>query len=190
MTPNTAPHLHRPSLRRVAAALASIAALPLAIATAAPTPATAASATRVPRAVSAIGHAERSEVVLINRYRRAHGLRPLRIDGTLSRAAGWMALDMGRNGRFSHTDSRGRDPFSRLRAFGYPSSDTWRGENLAAGNAGPAPTLRQWIASPPHRANMLGRTYRAIGIARVHVAGSPYRWYWATTFGSRWTRPA
>ncbi len=160
------------------------------LATSRPAIAAQRTATRVPRAVSAIDAAERAEVTLINRYRARHGLRALRVDGTLSRAAAWMALDMGRNSRFGHVDSLGRDPFARLRAFGYPSTDTWRGENLAAGNDAPGSTRQQWIDSPPHRANMLGRHFRAIGIARVLVSGSPYRWYWATTFGSRWTTTA
>jgi uncharacterized protein YkwD len=149
----------------------------------------AAHGTRIPRTAAQVDRLERVEVALINRYRRSHGLHPLRIDGTLTRAAGWMALDLGRTARFSHTDSLGRDPFTRLRAFGYPSSDTWRGENLAAGDPRPVGTRRQWINSPPHRANLLGARFRAIGIARVRVPGSPYRWYWATTFGSRWTSP-
>jgi uncharacterized protein YkwD len=137
-----------------------------------------------------IDRTEVTEVRMINQFRRAHGMRPLRIDGTLTRAAGWVALDLGRTGRFSHTDSRGRDPFDRLRAFGYPSGDTYRGENLAAGNAAPRPTYLQWLNSPPHKANWMNPRYRAIGIARVNVPGSPYGWYWATTFGSRWTNPA
>ncbi|MCW2921062.1 MAG: SCP-like extracellular [Thermoleophilia bacterium] len=137
-----------------------------------------------------IDRTEATEVRMINQFRRSHGMRPLRIDGTLTRAAGWVALDLGRTGRFSHTDSQGRDPFDRLRAFGYPSGDTYRGENLAAGNAAPRPTYLQWLNSPPHKANWMNPRFRAIGIARVHVNGSPYQWYWATTFGSRWTNAA
>lgn len=146
-----------------------------------------AAAPRVPRAAATVDRVEVTEVRMINQFRRARGMRPLRIDGTLTRAAGWVALDLGRSGRFSHTDSQGRDPFDRLRAFGYPSGDTYRGENLAAGNAAPRPTYLQWLNSPPHKANWLNPRYRAIGIARVNVPGSPYGWYWATTFGSRWT---
>jgi uncharacterized protein YkwD len=150
-------------------------------------PASAIDGTRVPRAAAVVDNVELAEVRLINQYRSRHGLAPLRVDGTLTRAAGWMALDLGRTARFSHIDSFGRDPFTRLRAFGYPSTSTWRGENLAAGHSLPGPTLRQWINSPAHRKNMLNPNYRAIGIARVRVEDSPYRWYWATTFGSRWT---
>ncbi|MCB0877741.1 MAG: CAP domain-containing protein [Thermoleophilia bacterium] len=173
----------------LAAALAA-SVLPAALPAAAQAATGSSRATRVPRHAAAVDRIERTEVRLINRLRRAHHLRPLKIDGTLTRTAGWMALDMGHARRFSHTDSLGRDPFIRLRAFGYPSRDTWRGENLAAGNARPGPTRLQWINSPPHLRNMLDPHYGAIGIARVRVAGSPYRWYWATTFGSRWTRPA
>lgn len=150
-------------------------------------PAAAASPTRTTRAAATIDATERAQVRLINQHRRARGLPALRIDARLTRAAGWMAQDLGRTARFSHTDSLGRDPFTRLRAFGYPSTSTWRGENLAAGNARPGPTFRQWRTSPPHYVNMINPRYRAIGIARVQVLGSPYRWYWATTFGSRWT---
>jgi uncharacterized protein YkwD len=138
-------------------------------------------------ATPGIDQAERTQVQLINRFRAARGLARLRIDGTLSRAANWQAVDLGRTARFSHVDSLGRDPFERLRAFGYPSRDTWRGENIAAGNQAPRPTWLQWLHSPPHRANWLNPHYRAIGVARVKVPGSPYQWYWATTFGSRWT---
>lgn len=149
-----------------------------------------AAAPRVPRAAATVDTVEITEVRMINRFRAARGLAPLRVDGTLTRAAGWMALDMGNTARFGHTDSQGRDPFSRLRAFGYPSTSTWRGENLAAGNSLPRPTYIQWLNSPPHKANWLNPRYRAIGISRVYVPGSPYGWYWATTFGSRWTSAA
>ena len=137
-------------------------------------------------APATIDQAERAEVAMINQFRRAHGLRPLVIDGKLTSAASWMAGDMGRSARFSHTDSQGRDPFDRLRAFGYPTA-TWRGENLAAGSAAARHTYRQWLNSPPHRANWLNPRFRAVGVARVRVSGSPYGWYWATSFGSRWT---
>jgi uncharacterized protein YkwD len=149
----------------------------------------AASPTRVPRAAATLDRIELTQVRLINQHRRARGLPVLRVDASLTRAAGWMALDLGRSARFAHTDSLGRDPFDRLRAFGYPSRDTWRGENLAAGNPRPGPTFRQWRTSPLHYRNMIHPRYHAIGIARVRVAGSPFRWYWATTFGSRWIAP-
>lgn len=175
-------------LRRTLIALVASMLLALALLLA---PAAAdAAVTSVPRHAATISSVEMTEVRMINRFRVARGLAPLRVDGTLTRTAGWHAINLGTKGIFSHTDSYGRSPFQRLRAFGYPSTNTWRGENIAAGNPLPGPTYRQWLNSAPHRANWLNPRFRAIGIARVRVAGSPYGYYWVTTFGSRWTRPA
>jgi uncharacterized protein YkwD len=169
------------TIRRTAPLLAAV-MTSIAVLLAPPTVAAAGAAT--------IDRAELAEVGMINRFRAQRGLARLRIDATLTRAAGWHARDLGRTARFSHVDSLGRDPFERLRAFGYPSRDTWRGENIAAGHPGAHATWLQWLNSPPHRATWLIPRFRAIGIARVRVPGSPYEWYWATTFGSRWTAAA
>ena len=187
MDTRTAPIQVPFATRSIAALLGAVALILTILAIA---PATADAAQRVPRHAATIDSVEATEVRMINRFRSARGLRPLRIDGTLTRTAGWHAINLGTHRIFSHTDSLGRDPFQRLRAFGYPSSNTWRGENIAAGNALPGPTYRQWLNSPPHRANWENRRYTSIGIARVRVAGSPYGYYWVTTFGSRWTGPA
>jgi uncharacterized protein YkwD len=165
------------SLRRLIPVLATVAAGSAVFA-----PATAEAA---PRGIDA---AERAQVRMINQFRARHGLRALRIDRRLTAAANWMARDMGQRRYFSHTDSRRRDAFRRIASFGYPTNGTWRGENIAAGNAAAGPTYRQWLNSPPHKANWLKANYRAIGVARVRVPGSPYGWYWVTDFGSRVTR--
>jgi uncharacterized protein YkwD len=177
MDTRTAPRI----LRRALATLIAAAALVTTMVAIAPASA---------QAATSIDRYEVTEVRMINHFRASHGLPPMRIDGTLSATAAWHARNLGTHHMFGHVDYLGRDPFQRLRAFGYPSSDTWRGENVAAGNSGPAPTYSQWLNSPPHKANWMNRRYRAIGIARVRVAGSPYGYYWVTTFGSRWTRPA
>lgn len=132
---------------------------------------------------------EHQTVIKINDYRAARGLPRLRIDMKLTKTAEWMSTAMGVHQFFSHTDHLGRDPFQRLKYFTYPS-DTWRGENLAAGNELPQDTFEQWVNSPAHKANMLTSQYRAIGIARVYNASSPYGYYWTTTFGSRIIRIA
>jgi len=167
-----------PVPRRIRSALTLGAAALVALAAFAPGSSLAAGTT--------IDAAERAQVAKINSFRKAQGLPTLRIDGKLSTAAAWMARDMGAKRYFSHTDSKRRDPFQRLRAFGYPSTNTWRGENIAAGNESVLPTFNQWLNSPPHKANWMNGRFRAIGIARVYVPGSPFGWYWATDFGSRW----
>lgn len=132
---------------------------------------------------------ERSEVARINRFRAARGLPRLAIDVKLTRAAEWMGRDMPAYNYFGHQDHLGRDPFQRLSRFGYPS-DTWRGENLAAGYPDVENTFLQWKNSPPHRANMANSHYRAIGIALVYRPDSEYQYYWVTEFGSRLVRKA
>ena len=128
---------------------------------------------------------ERAVVHRINQYRAAHHLPQVRVDARLTVAAEWMGRDLGRRGYFSHQDSTGRSPFERIAGFGYPSRTTWRGENLAAGRPGAAWAFRSRRASPEHDANMRDPHFRAIGVARVYVSGSPYGYYWVTDFGSR-----
>jgi uncharacterized protein YkwD len=131
---------------------------------------------------------ERQQVNLINAIRVKKGLPKLTIDARLTNAAEWMAKDMGVHDYFDHTDRLGRDPFQRIAAYRYPSSNTYRGENLAAGNQDAPSTFKQWWKSPGHKANMLNRSYRAVGVARVYVPGSTYGYYWVTDFGSKVVR--
>jgi hypothetical protein len=125
---------------------------------------------------------EQAFVTLINTYRQQNGCGTLAISAALDRAAVWMSTDMGQKRYFSHTDSLGRAFRTRLTAFGYPTN-TYSGENIAAGNATASATFQQWKNSPGHNANMLNANYRAMGIARVYTAGSPYSWYWTNDFG-------
>ena len=119
---------------------------------------------------------------LINSYRSQNGLAPLQVSPTLQTASQWMSTDMATKNYFSHTDSLGRDPFQRMNAFGYNYS--YAGENIAAGNSGAQATFNQWQGSPGHNQNMLNPNYKAIGIGRAYNAGSSYRYYWTTNFGS------
>jgi uncharacterized protein YkwD len=129
---------------------------------------------------------EWEQVQLINEYRARRGAPALVIDTRLTAAAQWMASSMASNGFFDHQDNLGRDPFERLDAFGYPSN-TWRGENLAAGYPDAPSTFTQWRESPGHNENMLNPNYRAIGIALVERKDSQYGHYWVTEFGSNVT---
>jgi uncharacterized protein YkwD len=122
--------------------------------------------------------------MLINDYRAQKGAPKLQVSIALTQASDWMSNDMATKNFFSHTDSLGRDPFSRITAFGYAQYNA-AGENIAAGNAGAQETFTQWKNSAGHNANMLNSKYLVIGIARAYNAKSPYRWYWTTDFGSK-----
>ncbi|HVR12999.1 MAG TPA: CAP domain-containing protein, partial [Gaiellaceae bacterium] len=60
----------------------------------------------------------------------------------------------------------------------YPSKNWsfWSvGENLvyAAPNLTAREAVKMWLNSPEHRANMLSRTWREIGISAIHFDGAP-----------------
>jgi len=130
------------------------------------------------RAVHGTARAERRIRCLLN-ARRAHaGLRPLRWDRCLDRAAERHARDMVRRRYFAHASLGGRTLAQRIRAAGYlPRRGSWTlGENLAWGagrRATAAATVRGWLRSPPHRRNVFTARFRDVGIAVVRGAPVP-----------------
>jgi uncharacterized protein YkwD len=118
-------------------------------------------------------------LVAINNLRRAHGLQPLRLSRALSIAAGQHSLSMAEHGFFEHTSLDG-SPFSKRVAAAYPKnrSRVWSvGENIVWASPGMSArrALELWLASPPHRENLLSSTWHEIGLGAVHaVAGGVY----------------
>ena len=119
---------------------------------------------------------------LINAYRAAHGLGALSLSQTLSDAAEYHSADMATKDYFSHTLADGTSWSQNMTDFGY-GYQTYRAENIAAGNVGAEATFEQWRNSPGHNANMLSSNLTAIGIGRSTSDGSTYGTYWTTTFG-------
>jgi|SRR3954447_17654964 len=105
----------------------------------------------------------RAEISLfqaVNAARVAHGLSPLSVDATLTRAARSHSLQMLRAGTFAHGDFAGR-----MAAF--HARGPVLGENLAWGSgsyAAATTVVQEWLASPEHRANLLRPTFTRIGI--------------------------
>lgn len=129
-------------------------------------------------------------VRLINDYRVSNGLQPLQVSDRLSEAGDRHCLDMGTFRFFSHTTiashrfTSGATAWDRMAASGY-GYNTFRGENIAAGQATAAQVFAAWKASPGHDANMLSSEFTVMGVSLVQVSGSPYGWYWTTAFGGR-----
>lgn len=130
----------------------------------------------------ALNAEEEAFVELINDYRQENGLQPLTVIQTLHDAALWMSQDMGQEAYFSHTDSLGRSPWTRMADFGYGYS-TWKGENIAAGYTNAQSVFNGWKNSSGHNANMLNSNFQVMGIGMVYVPGSPYGYYWTNDFG-------
>jgi len=118
----------------------------------------------------------------VNSYRAQNGVPALKVSVSLTKASRWMSADMGRKNYFSHTDSLGRSFSKRMTAFGY--SGGTRSENIAGGVAGGVATFNGWKASAAHRANLLSRTFKVIGVGRGWTANSMMGMYWTAKFGS------
>jgi uncharacterized protein YkwD len=119
---------------------------------------------------------------LINDYRAQNGLGPLVLTQTLGAASEHHSVDMAVNNYFAHILFDGTDWSQNMTNYGY-TYNTYRGENLAAGNESASATFTQWKNSAGHNANMLTANYTAIGIGRAYGATSTYKWYWTTDFG-------
>jgi uncharacterized protein YkwD len=125
----------------------------------------------------AIGTLESGVLADINAMRRNHGLAPLRLSVPLTAAARQHSTSMALKGYFSHSSADGTSFAARLRHY-YATARyrSWViGENLvwASPDLGPAEALKLWMNSPEHRANLLSRSWREIGVSAVHVFSAP-----------------
>lgn len=108
---------------------------------------------------------------LVNRARARAGLRPMRGNRSLARAAARHARDMGRRHFFSHTNTRGRSPAARARSAGWRGRSI--GEALAFGcgtSATPMWIVRSWLQSSSHRAILMSSRYGQMGIGVARKA--------------------
>jgi uncharacterized protein YkwD len=116
---------------------------------------------------------EKALVTRVNNVRASRNLRALAVRFRLKRAGRAHATNMARYGYFSHSWSTGV-PFETWirRYWPGPGYTSWSaGENLfwRSGGATAREIVRAWMTSPPHRANLLGRRWRALGIGAVRA---------------------
>ena len=131
-------------------------------------------------APAGVTRAESSLLREINSARIAHGLHPLVFDAHLERAAQAHTSEMIQTNVFAHGAFA-----SRLLQFDVAARVA--GENIAWGTGvrGSAHAIvAAWLASPEHRANLLGPSFRRVGVgalirrfhgfARVHVVTTDF----------------
>jgi len=121
-------------------------------------------------------------LTIINEYRDEHGLGSLQISQKLGAAAKFHSADMASNNYFSHILHDGSTWSQNIQSTGY-DYNTYRGENIAAGNYYADYAFTQWVNSPIHNANMLNPDFTVIGIGLVSSDSSDWIYYWTTTFG-------
>jgi uncharacterized protein YkwD len=130
-------------------------------------------------------NARAATLCLLNAERAARGLGPLGASSKLARAAQGHAADMVDRGYFAHGNFGARIARS---GWGRHRRTYTIGENLGYGSgdgATPRSIVEAWMDSPGHRANILQRRFRAIGIGIASGtpdgdAGATY----STDFGS------
>jgi uncharacterized protein YkwD len=113
----------------------------------------------------------------MNAIRAARGLRALRVSRQLSAAAAYHTNQMGLRGFFEHESANGTDFWKRIERF-YPSRQarSWSvGENILWGSPeiSAAKAVREWMQSSPHRANILSREWREVGLGAAHFESAP-----------------
>lgn len=123
----------------------------------------------------------------VNVVRHAYGTGAVRGNGPLNRSSQLKAEAVRRCG-FTHTPC-GMPFTSTFRRAHYLPARAF-GENLAWGQAdlgSPLNTLQMWLNSPPHRANLLARSWRDLGIAvqRGRIFRRDAVSLWVMEFGRR-----
>lgn len=106
---------------------------------------------------------------------------PLRLNGTLSRAAAVHSADMAGKGFFSHDGSDGSSVLVRTTRVGYVGRMV--GENIASGQTTPEAAVESWVKSPPHCANLMNPKFSEMGVAFVVNPASQMGIYWTQVFG-------
>jgi uncharacterized protein YkwD len=136
---------------------------------------------------------EDAVLCLVNRERTSRGLSALRPNGILDRAARGHSRNMVQRNFFAHDSLGGATVMHRVKRRGYRSGGGLMvGENIAWGSgsyATPAEVVDGWMHSSGHRANILHRSFREIGVgvaigAPRETHGQPAATY-TTDFGTR-----
>lgn len=118
---------------------------------------------------------------LLSRYRRAHGLAPMRVQNQLQHAAVRQAALMARKGKLAHYFGGATRLQTRVKAVGFRGPAA---ENVAAGQRSLEAVIASWQKSPGHRENLLRRGFNSFGLAVHTNPNVRYGHYWAMVIGA------
>ncbi len=118
-----------------------------------------------------------------NIARKMEGLPKLTKDAKLMRAAKDKAISMAANEYFNHTTPDGKEFTYFINRAGYDYSSI--GENIAVYFTSEKGAVASWLASPPHRANIMNRTYKHIGVGLAYgTLNGRSGWFGVQIFGA------
>lgn len=146
------------------------------------------------RAAVSYDSEELAFVRILNEYRQSLGLHPLKVSDLISDACDKHNSDMGKYG-FNpnvypidpHTTwlsdwfPEGANARIRMAMCGYSDPIAW-GEIIAAGPSLATTAFNAWKASPSHHPHMISPTYKVVGVSRVYMPESEYKYYWTVDF--------
>lgn len=116
----------------------------------------------VPQILGTAAFSAQQIVELTNQKRTEYDLAPLILNSQLTQAAAAKANDMFTNDYWAHNSPAGKTPWSFVTTSGYRY--IFAGENLARDFGDPSSVVRAWMNSPSHRANLLDKNFREIGV--------------------------
>ncbi len=128
-------------------------------------------------ASTSVSALEAAVLANVNQIRTQRGLHALKLSRRLSAAADQQSVSMGAKGFFSHNSADGTAFWKRILHY-YPDRNyrSWAvGENLlwSSPDIDASQALEMWMKSPEHRANLLSKNWREIGLSAVHVQAAP-----------------
>jgi uncharacterized protein YkwD len=119
---------------------------------------------------------------LINKYRKAKGLKPLKLNAELTAAAKAHSRDLAKWDRISHYGSDGSNPWDRVKRTGYHAR--LAAENVGTGQVSFKEVLRGWEKSPGHNKNLLLADAKHMGIALVQDPKTEFKSFWTLVIAS------
>ena len=113
---------------------------------------------------------------LVNIERKKAGVKPLKLSRELLRPAARRAREITK--LFSHTRPNGESFDSAFYGIDYKVV----GENIAAGQTSCEMVMQQWMDSPGHRANILNKKYKYLGVGYLYDENTVYKHFWVQHF--------
>ena len=120
--------------------------------------------------------------LLINAYRKQHGLRPVELHPQLTTAAKDHARDLAKWDRISHYGSDGSNPWDRVKRSGY--NPKVAAENVGTGQSTIDEVFKGWRESDGHNKNLLLPDATQMGIALVRDPKTEFKTFWALVLGA------
>ena len=109
---------------------------------------------------------------LVNQERIEDGLPALTLNWELSRVARYKSQDMCDKNYFNHNSPTYGSPFDMLKKFNIDYRSA--GENIAKGQKTARAVMNSWMNSSGHRANILNRNFKELGVGYYKKDGATY----------------